>query len=341
MYIYRKILILAIVLITMYLLYRFLEKKQIMQTFFEKKEMENKKEGMNVTLSSKPSMTNTTNMTLSLKEYIIKASMNSAYNGSTMSIETLNDVMSHGCRFLDFEIFSVNGAPIVAYSSTGDKGNFESTNTLLLNDVIKAVSTGAFSGKAPNPEDPLFLFLRFKTSNPEIHKTVKEIIDMNMKDMLYKKEVTKDTKLSNIKQKVVIIIDNLYYLSLKNTPIVLSEFENQLLPYVNVFCGTTDFPMTPQSSILNQKTKTPQIHEDGITTDVTKWQLSIPDGMNPNNPILRPFIMDHCIQIIPYRFYLKDGELSNYEEFFSENGKVAFVSMVTAILHMKSTEHHQ
>lgn len=329
MHIYRKILIMGVILITVYLLYRFLQKKAEIQTYFEK-------EGIDFTLSAKPNLTNSKNIKLPLLEYHIKASMNSAYNGSAITIDSLKNVISRGCRFLDLEIFSVENVPVVAYSSTAGKGSFESSNTLPLNDVLKYISTNAFSNTAPNPNDPLFLFLNLKTANAEIFPLIKDSVNMNMNGMFYNKLVNKDTKLSTITKKVVIMIDHMYYLSLIKTPKVLSSFQNTILPYVNVYFGTTDFPSTTYSSLLNSQSVPPRINKDGATTNITKWQISVPDGMNPNNPILDPFIKEHGVQIVPYRFYLNDEGLSNYEDFFIQNGSVACVSMTTALLHMKN-----
>lgn len=333
MHIYRKFLIFSIIVITCYLLYRLLQKKQEMQLLVQ---TEQKTEGLLST--KKPSMTNSTKIDLPLREYFVKASMNSAYGANgAMSLDALTDVMSRGCRFLDFEIYSVEGVPVVAYSSAGDKGTFESSNSLALDDVLKKVSTSAFSSVSPNPQDPLFLFLRFKTTNSAIYKTIKQIIDMNLKGALYNNQITKDTVLSTLKQKIVLVMDNIYYLSLQKIPSSLSEFVTHIGPYINALCGTTDFPLTSNASILNQKSVSPQIHEDGTTTNIKKWQISIPESVNANNPSIRPFISEHGINIVPYRFYYNDSELSNYEEFFSENGAVAFVSMATALLYMKST----
>jgi hypothetical protein len=335
MNIYRKMLIVLIIVITGYLLYRLLQKKQEMQLFLIKENQEQKIEGL--TFFQTPSMKNTTNTGLPLREYFIKASMNSAYdkNGS-MRLDTLTNVMSRGCRFLDFEIYSVKGAPVVAYSSAGDKGSFESSNYLALNDVLNKISTSAFSSVSPNPEDPLFLFLRFKTTRTDIYRIIKQILDMNFNGMFYTGKINKDTKLYDLKQKIILIMDNTYYLGLQKTPSAFTEYNTYIFPYVNAFCGTIDFPLTTNVSMLNQASISPQIHEDGITTDVTKWQISIPESINAINPLVRPFITEYGVNIVPYRFYLNDNELENYEELFSENGAVAFVSMATALLYMKN-----
>jgi hypothetical protein len=281
------------------------------------------------------SVTNSVNVNLPLREYHIKASMDSAYDGSAISIDALTYTIAHGCRFLDFQIFSVENVPVVAYSSNKNNGTYESSNSLPLNDVLKTVSTSAFSTVAPNPNDPLFLFLRFQTTNESIFPLVKKILEMNLNGTFYNSPVNKGTILSKIIKKVVILVDNDYYLNLQKTPNSLSAFQKEIAPYINAYCGTTEFPMIKYDSLLNQGSTSPQIHKDGVTTSVTKLQISIPDGVNPNNPSLVHFIKDHGVQIVPYRFYLKDSELSNYEEFFKEN-KSAFVSMATALLHMKN-----
>ena len=332
MHIYRKILIFIIISVTIYLLYRLLQKKSAIQSIIASN-VSKTSEGFSN--SDNFSVTNSTNVNLPLREYHIKASIDSAYDGSAMSIDALTHTISHGCRFLDFQIFSVDNVPMVGYSSNKNNGTYESSNTLPLNDVLKTVSTSVFSGVAPNPNDPLFLFLRFQTVNASIFPLIKNILNINLNGTFYKSPVNKDTLLSKLLQKVVILVDNNYYLNLQNTPNSLSAFEKEIVPYINAYCGTPEFPMIKYNSLLNQAPISPQIHENGVTTNVTKLQISIPDGVNPNNPSLVHFIKDHGVQIVPYRFYLKDSELSNYEEFFKEY-KTACISMATALLHMKN-----
>jgi len=47
--------------------------------------------------------------TVALNQYCIKASWNTAYTSSnTMDLSMVDNVIRHGCRFLDFEIYSIS-----------------------------------------------------------------------------------------------------------------------------------------------------------------------------------------------------------------------------------------
>jgi hypothetical protein len=69
-------------------------------------------------------------------------------------------------------------------------------------------------------------------------------------------------------------------------------------------------------------------------TSVTNLYVIMPD-VNTNkkyikNPDYKNFVKDYGTQIVPYKFYNKDSQLSEYEKFFNDN-KSACVPMAMAI----------
>jgi hypothetical protein len=58
-----------------------------------------------------------------------------------------------------------------------------------------------------------------------------------------------------------------------------------------------------------------------ITTDVEYIKLALPDFdvKQTSNPELKHFVVDHGIQIVTYRYYIKDNNLQDVEEIFNEN----------------------
>jgi hypothetical protein len=55
---------------------------------------------------------------LPLKEYAIKASLNSAYDGNGITLDQLANVMYYGCRFIDLNVFVVDSSSLyVGFSS--------------------------------------------------------------------------------------------------------------------------------------------------------------------------------------------------------------------------------
>jgi hypothetical protein len=69
-------------------------------------------------------------------------------------------------------------------------------------------------------------------------------------------------------------------------------------------------------------------------TSVKNMYVIMPD-INTNkkyikNPDYKNFVKDYGTQIVPYKFYNKDSQLTEYEKFFNDN-KTAFVPMAIAI----------
>jgi hypothetical protein len=121
----------------------------------------------------------------------------SAYNccatgdlkGGKVDICALDHCLRMGAKFLDFEIYSKNGMPIVATStlvfkdkttglSVPDMYTKESENMLPLSEVINYLSKNAFT-TCPNKNDPLILNFRIMSDS---HKTTK-LLD-NMADIM-------------------------------------------------------------------------------------------------------------------------------------------------------------
>ena len=61
---------------------------------------------------------------LPLKEYCVKASFNSAYNGTDVSKETIQQRIIDGYRFLDLNVFSASGDIYVGYPPTTPRPSF-------------------------------------------------------------------------------------------------------------------------------------------------------------------------------------------------------------------------
>ena len=107
-----------------------------------------------------------------LVDYYVASSYNSCCNGDFLndyvSAETLRTVISQGPRLLDFEVYMVDGKPVVAaspYKTTNIKGTYNSVVPLLgTNGAMDIVNRYAFSLKgSPNYKDPIFINLRIKS----------------------------------------------------------------------------------------------------------------------------------------------------------------------------------
>lgn len=180
---YKKISILFIVIISSYLIFRFIQHKINILGITE-----NAKEGFPVSDTSslkfdsanEPVMKSTNPdkyPDLKLKDYIVKSSYNTAYTGSIMHLNAIKYAIKRGYRFLDFEIFMINNTPCVGYSED-DKGiTLKSLNVLPLDRVLNVANNYAFSSDGcGNFEDPLFINFRIKTDDSNIYQKIYDSI---------------------------------------------------------------------------------------------------------------------------------------------------------------------
>ena len=106
-----------------------------------------------------------------LVDYYIKSSYNSCCAGnfynSYVTLKALEVVINQGARVLDFQIYSINGEPVVGVSALPLSSLKGSYNYLNINDVFSTINDKAFS--CSNGEDPLFLNFRIYSNKKEIY----------------------------------------------------------------------------------------------------------------------------------------------------------------------------
>ena len=121
--------------------------------------------------------------TISTNQYFIKSSWNTAYSGSyKMDLSMVVTVLNRGCRFVDFEIYSVTDSssnsqnqPVVGFSlDTGSNYQTSSNNVLTLYDVL--ITTITTSSKLTLASDPLYIQLRIKSGIIELYKNVMDVL---------------------------------------------------------------------------------------------------------------------------------------------------------------------
>jgi hypothetical protein len=155
-----------------------------------------------------------------LRDYYMMTAYNCCCSGeytsdfiSTVALET---VIKQGARVLDFEIYSVDGVPVVAASSQPEFTMKEVYNYVPFAEAIKMVSQLAFSANgAQNSSDPLFLCLRIKSRNIMIYQSIADILKTNLSSKLldprfaysFHGEDLGKIKLTSLMNKVIIIID--------------------------------------------------------------------------------------------------------------------------------------
>ena len=323
----QLIIIVLIIFLFLYISYRLIQKQNMHYEGFQ--------EGLDST-----TITNTTDKmsNMALKQYCIKASYNSAYDGSKVTIDQLKYVMSKGCRFLDFELYLKNDKVYVNYSNDPTYTTFINTN---VNDILFVTVMDKIMDKLPyrksdnkttytmpNPNDPLFIQLRIKSKNNEIYSKIANILENYRKqNKLYEKQIDGDTKLNVLKNKIIIVMDK---------SINPKYPEDVLAPYVNIVTGGNTWSSQEYSLVKNQKTTPPKTNDDFKTTNVTNFKLVMPDvsESSPNPPKPYSFIQNYGVQAIAYKFYKNDTGLILYENIFSEY-QSAFVPLAYVLQFIK------
>jgi hypothetical protein len=131
----------------------------------------------------------TSNFKGKLRDYYVASSYNSCCGGDFkndyVDYVPLKQVIKQGARLLDFEIYSLNGKPVVAASSENSYHLKETYNSLPFDDVMNVVARYAFSSSTcPNANDPLFIHLRIKSNREDIYKSMAKSIKSHFKQRL-------------------------------------------------------------------------------------------------------------------------------------------------------------
>ena len=353
MELYRKFIILAILGLTFYLLFR-LHSHRIHLL----------KEADAIEGFSSKMPQNTPNNGLMLNQYCVRASFHSAYNQNTkmIDLELLEKVLKSGVRFLDFEIYNMldpktdKSFPGVGYCSDLDPENltvqisnsFSDPNiqlTNVLNSIVK---------NKPAPiTDPLFIHLRIKTKVPAIYSQIASAIQFAFPNILFSGKLNiNNTSLASIQNKVIIVVDKKNSVPDYMKYADCSQYRNipncqSLSKFIHLESGTPDFNYLPQSmvscnvpssSCMNPTTVNIAGDNKNCTVGMNPsvnptWSIAVPNPTDAKNPNICPFITKYAIQIVPYRYDLDDANLATYESIFGTNG---FVSLANALLALKN-----
>jgi len=320
---FKKILLLVSITISFYIIYRLVQRRE---TLSKLKSTDDLTEGFDATM---PTIVHTTNLAYKLKEYQIFSSWNScAQSDNNVSLQQLEKVLLNGCRFLDFEIYFIEGSPVVGFS----KGKYQSNESIQQIDsdyVIPFVDVCSMivSGKCPNPNDPLFLHFRIKSNNVNIfEKMAENFISSGLKAKLCKTKVNQNTLLSDLQNKIIVVVDKTYVPAIQRT-------ETSFGKMVHMYSGTSELPSSKIQQTLDQKVRTLSLKNDNETNTLSLVMVTHEVGIDYDQMNVDQFVklvIDHSIQIIPHKFYSDDGVLTEYKNFFSDNGHTAFMTMAVA-----------
>ena len=279
-----------------------------------------------------------------LKDYVIKSSYNSAVTGKNVNIDMVKYLLTRGVRLLDFEVLLIDDKPMITYTNDTSLETIETENTLLLDNVFSMLSTSAFVQPTPNLNDPLFIHLRIKSKGDDtkLYKLISKSIDATIKPRLYQGEVTKQTKMSDIQGKIVLLIDKTLDRDYKTkSTCEPKEPKCYNLPaFVNLESGSDDLYLHRYTELLNLSYDHIRVEDKcGLCTSTRNLRLVMPDIINNNakNPEINSFILNYGAQFVLYKFYSKDDELEQYEQMFNDN-KGGIIPLAYTIDYLKKNK---
>jgi hypothetical protein len=332
----KRILLLVVIVLSFYLLYKLVERRRAILAEYEtEKEVSSLSEKENFEVMSR--ISSSANLQFPLKEYEIMSSWNSATDTNLkVSLAALDNVLKRGYRFIDLEIYSVDNIPNVGFSTQSAFDSMESTPIPFL-EVCKQIMLTAFITN--NGADPLFINLRIKSKSPTIFGQLADIFVSECKPRLYDGKVKGSTILSELKGKIIIIIDRNYYPQSETYTCKAPSCTNDFTTMINKYSGTPALQTWSVVDKMNQPTQPLKITKNGFT-NVEKLQMMIHNmgslNVASNGPEFHALLKTYSIQILPQKVYYQDKYLTQYEEFFTNNGHRAFVPMAIACSYVQN-----
>ena len=264
-----------------------------------------------------------------LRDVYVKASYNSCsagdYKDDWVSTCALNEVLKQGCRFIDFEIYSVKHSPVVATSTTTDYFTKETWNSVSFSNVTKIIKNNAFSSDyVPNSNDPLLVHLRFKSNDILMYNKLASIVQTDLDTFMLDNKYTcgyngegkkpgnvlDATFKSNVlKKKVIFIVDGN-----SNSTYVDSSFNE----FVNLSTSCGDTPTVTEYRTFSAE----NIENNDTLVSLSKAGeiIVLPDlNIKPKNMDCTSSskgLFNSGCQIVGMCFQLNDKYLKNYIKYF-------------------------
>ena len=262
---------------------------------------------------------------LPLSQCHVFASWNSACSGKFVSTQQIQNVLSTGCRFIDFPITDVSGEPMIyAPRFTNDI----ETNSISLDKALKTCMDNAFQhhividyscskGKKTsnktnsqkyilrNYDDPLFIQLRFEDKPDKTGKAKKAgKNDKQMEHFLNKVaevfgHVTRGQQYNNhksdnlstavplkeLKNKVVLLVD---ITGISNTAFENSKLQNTTNLIVGHPSGVMMYPFQHLLNTVPNKSSTDSYSGDlDSYSDIDQYTMAIPDTKLNTQPTIQ------------------------------------------------------
>jgi hypothetical protein len=257
-----------------------------------------------------------------LRDYYIKAAYNAfnpdKFKNSTVSMDACLYTLARGCRFIDFEVFSVDNQPVIASSSVNSFNYKETYNHIPVSDALEVLGSYVFSGsKCPNPGDPFIIHMRMMSRNITMYDNLAKIITQsksvarNLLGPKYGREYqTKDLgneDLTDFRGKIILMVDG-------TNPVYR---KTKLFELINMSSNTMFLSKYTYFGVKN--IADPQTFKDANKKNMC---LVIPDrgGRPINDGHNGPFTWGCQIATMCFQEEARDEKLKAYEDKFASVG---------------------
>ncbi len=265
---------------------------------------------------------------MALKHFCIKGAANAGYSGGYVSTEMINYIISTGCRFLHFQVFSDNGNPVIGYTSDISNPTSTSTNTIDIdasNVIQTAIATGTTTG-VPNYKDPLFIYLDVvapKDKKQEIYGKLKNIISKIDNTKKITKKINPNTSMFILNGKAIFIVNQEPEIS------ALGEYANltvggNIIEHTYNEMDPTMYKAKPPKMVGKNK------------TNKTTFDVLVPQNNNSSqsNPNIFDSIGRYGVNVSLMQYYKEDHYLLNNELMF-KHYNTGIITMASAIGYAK------
>ena len=278
-----------------------------------------------------------------LRNYNIKSSYNSCcanlYKNGWVSECALREVIAQGCRFLDFEVYSYKGKPVVGVSTkVNDYYMKECYNYIPIGNVFDTIKNRAFTAGncAGTNKQPLIINLRFKTNN----KDVLDDVAKSLKNIFNNKLLNPCDSIYNYRSTIISEHDNGYdnfgnigMDRIKGKVILFTDLTDDILLHTNKLRNRIN--MSSKSNNRPHLKVYRYTEIIGKTQAETDWTnniiICLPDLSNMCQPMDYNKVngttntdVDLGIQIFANCFQSESDELKAYIAYFNDK-KSAFV----------------
>ena len=257
-----------------------------------------------------------------LRDYYIKAAHNAfnpdKFKNSNVSMDAFLYVIARGCRFIDFEVFSVENQPVIASSSVNSFNYKETYNHIPVTDAFEVLGNYVFSGsKCPNPGDTFIIHMRIMSQNITMYYNLEKIISQSKSVARYllgpkygREYQSKDLgneDLLDFKGKIILMVDgtNPVYRKTKLFELINMSSKSLFLSKYNYF------------GVKN--VGDPQIFKDANKKNMC---LVLPEkgGRPINDGHNGPFTWGCQIAAMCFQEEVRDEKLKAYEDKFASVG---------------------